>query len=292
MSRKGKSKAPVAVDGPWFGMPCEFLASRACAELSPLASKMLLNLMGQLRSNHHGNGRIDAHANTLRRHGWKGTASARAALQELIEASLVVCTKRGHKGITSLYGITLFPMHCDPKGLDVGPGAWRAAEWRERPETVAPPTSDRPALWARPRAGEKRSAGTRSGKAKPECAPAAGIQEAPKQPCVPAAGAHPAGLSRNAFPLRVPPLRDAICTELIQPTAGAESQPNVQRRTAMQQPVQPVQNPSQEPIATTLVAELTPAQLAWRNRNSRRLLRRLEREQLNEHTAALQGVRK
>ncbi len=211
MGRDRKARNTVGVDGQWIAMPTAFLASRACAQLSPLAVKMLLTLLGQLRSNHFGNGRIDAHERTLRRYGWSGTASARAALRELLEAGLVVATRAGRKGRIGLYAITLFPMHCEPSGLDVGPGGWRVTDWREKPGSEAPPTEQEPANWARPRASEKRNPSPRSGNECPECDPAAGTNVPSHGQCIPAAGAHTPISPRNAFPLRVAPLRDAIC---------------------------------------------------------------------------------
>lgn len=206
---KGKG-GKVAVDGGWIGVPCDFLGSRACAELSPLAAKMLLTLMGQLRRNHGGNGRLDAHAPRLRRYGWTSVASARAALRELADADLIAQTVAGKKGTVGLYGITLFPMSCDPRGLEVGPGAWRVAQWRDRPGAADEPNADRPATWARPRASQKHDRCSRSGNASAVFAPATGTNAGSKGKCAPVAGTHEGVSGLNAFPQRVPPLRDAI----------------------------------------------------------------------------------
>ncbi|MCV2361436.1 hypothetical protein LNV08_20945 [Paucibacter sp. TC2R-5] len=171
---------------------------------------MLLTLMGQLRSNHFCNGRIDAHPSTMLAYGWRSVSSARAALKELMDADLVVCTRQGHKGSIGLYGITLFPMHCEPKGLDVGPGAWTVSDWRNRKGSDCKPTKDQPAKWNRPRSGEKQNRQSRSGNGKGLSAPAAGMNPPEPAPCVPAAGAHWAISGGNAFPLRDSPLREAI----------------------------------------------------------------------------------
>lgn len=210
MASAKKTRNAVGVDGQWIAVPVAFLASLASAELSPLGAKMLLMLMGQLRSNHFGNGRLDAHEKRLRRCGWTSQESARAALRELEDAGLIVRTLQGHKGQMSLYGVTLFPMHCEPRGLDVGPGGWSVKDWRERPGSELPPTDDSPAQWRRPRRAEKRNPIPRGGGAMPECAPVAGGQLPLNQSCAPVAGAQ-TGLSiANAPPWRVSPLRDAI----------------------------------------------------------------------------------
>lgn len=177
--------------------------SRACAELSPLATKMLMMLMSQLGSRHYGNGRLDAHERRMRRDGWPGRASAVAALKELMDASLVVCTRQGRKGRIGLYAVTLFPMHCGGHGdLDVGPGAWTTTEWQDKTDRGTPPTDGRPATWTRPRSGEKRKASARRETESAECSPAAGQKDPGEPPCSPAAGQHEGVSRRDAVPLR------------------------------------------------------------------------------------------
>lgn len=207
--KTGKQRREGAgVDGPWLAIPVEFLASRACAELSPLAIKMLLTLLSQLGSRHYGNGRLDAHEQRLRRNGWPGRASAVAALKELVDAGLVVCTRHGRKGRIGLYAIALFPMHCgNHQDLDFGPGSWATTEWRKTGRE-APPTDAAPAAWARPRGGEKRKASARCGTESGECSPAAGQKDPGESQSSPAAGQHEGAFRRNAVPLRDSPLRE------------------------------------------------------------------------------------
>lgn len=211
MGRHKSGKDKVGVDGDWFAMPCSFLASRACAELSPLACKMLLTLIGQLRSNHFGNGRIGAHFDHLRLYGWTSQESARAAMKELTDAGLIVRTLQGCKGRMSLYAVTLFQMHTDPKGLDVGPSAWRNTDWRRHPGSEAKPTKDRPAKWHRPRASKKQSQIPRGERALPELAPVTGDQDPKEHSCAPVAGVQTGVEPGKAHPRRVSPLREAIC---------------------------------------------------------------------------------
>ncbi|MEN9416383.1 MAG: hypothetical protein RI988_3 [Pseudomonadota bacterium] len=212
MSKGAKPKrATVAVDGDWFGVPVGFFRSRACAELSPLAVKMLFTLMAQLRSNHFGNGRVDAHARTLKKYGWTSQMSAYAALRELEDAGLLVRTRRGFRGSVGLFGITLFPMHCESKGLEVGPGAWAASDWRKVPFSEEAPTDSSPARWHRPRSSGKLKACSRRGSESIECAPATGVNAPELPPCRPAAVVHEGVSDGNALPQRVSPLREAIC---------------------------------------------------------------------------------
>ena len=210
MGRNSKTKDRVAVDGDWVGVPVAFLESRACAELSPLGCKMLITMIGQLGANHRGNGRQDAHPDTLRAYGWSSTASARAAIRELIEAGLLVCTRQGRKGRVGLYGVSLFPMACRHDDLDVRPGAWTTRDWRERAGSDARPTVGQPAVWRRPRGAEKHERTPRSGNEMADCNPAVGMNSAASTSCEPAAGAHQALSAGNPFPLRDAPSREAI----------------------------------------------------------------------------------
>lgn len=204
---KGARKG-VSVDGMWLPISCDFLAGRACAQLSPLACKMLLTLMGQLKTGGFGNGRLDAHPDRLAAAGWTSTASARAALHELIDSNLVVCTRQGAKGRIGLYGITLFPMECKRDDLEVGPGAWQVSEWRLLPDVEAAPTKLKPAIWHRPRKGEKRTCAPRSGNESSPSIPAEGVQKGQVRPWIPATGPDTKDLAGIEFPQRDSPSRE------------------------------------------------------------------------------------
>ena len=56
MGRDRTKKHSIAVNGAWLPVPLEFLRSRACAELSPHAAKLLLDLMALLGPNATRNG--------------------------------------------------------------------------------------------------------------------------------------------------------------------------------------------------------------------------------------------
>lgn len=200
----------VVVDGAWFGLPCDFFASTACAQLSPHAMKMLTVFLGQLRKGGYGNGRLDAHPDRLEACGWTSVPTARAAIRELIDANLIVCTRRGVKGRIGLYGITLMPMNCKHDDLECGPGAWTVAQWRERAGAADKPTTGRPATWHRARASEadkKRIRSPRGGTELPSSASAAEANSPENPSCDSAADMHPGDSSSDSLPRRVPPSR-------------------------------------------------------------------------------------
>ena len=155
---------PVTVRGPWFAMPLDFLRSRACAELSPLALKMLMDLCSQFGWNAKGNGDLSAAPTILRARGWTGNGSRVAALQELEAAGLVVKTRQGNRKLCGLYACTLWPMDCDFTKLDHGPGCYSTADWEAaRAGAASTPTHGAPAKWQRAR-GQKTFGGPVAGK--------------------------------------------------------------------------------------------------------------------------------
>lgn len=146
---KRRKGGAVTVTGAWVAMPLQFLASRACAGLSPVALKMLMDLCGQLGPNASGNGDISAAPSVMRAKGWTSNATRQAALSELIAAKLLCMTRQGGRRQCSLYAITLWPMACDFSKLDHGPGAYSVNDWRGlKDEAASRPTTEKPATWA------------------------------------------------------------------------------------------------------------------------------------------------
>lgn len=217
----------VAVDGPWLPVPLDFLASRACSELSPHAIKMLVLLLGQLGANGYGNGRLDMSRERQQANGWTSVATADAALKELINADLLVRTRQGAKGRLCFYAVSLFPMHCKSEVLEVGPGSWSTADWRGEPNAAQPPTLENRSVWHRPRMS-KREASPRHGTASALCSPAAGLYLLAKGHCAPAAGPQTSVGTGNSNPPRDAPSRVAICTP-----SAAQANPTDRRSNAL-----------------------------------------------------------
>lgn len=152
VARKRARKGGVSVTGAWVALPLQFLASRAFAALSPIATKMLFDLASQLGPNAKGNGDLSAAPSVMRPRGWASNATRAAALQELEAAKLICLTRQGGRRQCSLYALTLWPINCDPSKLDSGPGSYSQADWRgQRGELALKPTEENPAVWASPR---------------------------------------------------------------------------------------------------------------------------------------------
>ena len=145
-------KRGIAVTGPWLPLPLEFMRSRACAELSPLAAKLLLDVLSMLGTNASRNGDVCLTPKLMRVRGWSGRESLGAAVRELVTHGLLMQTRQGSRLDCSLHALTLFPLDCDMRKLDVGPGSYRTTDYMCDGAGMAnPPTEAKPAVWRRAR---------------------------------------------------------------------------------------------------------------------------------------------
>jgi hypothetical protein len=119
---KSSRKERVDVVGPWIAVSIKFLRSIARARLSPHATKLLVDVLSMLKPNGHGNGDISLTPSLMKPRGWTSRATLNAAIQELRDAQLLFQTKQGHRLGTSLWALTLYPIACDFKKLDINHG--------------------------------------------------------------------------------------------------------------------------------------------------------------------------
>lgn len=158
----------IVIDGDreYLPLPLRFLRSRACAELSPHALKLLMDLMAMLKPAAGGNGDLWPSADALTARGWVSDASRAAAMRELRAAGLVVITRRRSGRRCELVAITLWPLSCDQKKLDHLRVRHEVTSYRGADDQrFAPPTAAAPAQWAKARP-RKTIGGSRSGREK------------------------------------------------------------------------------------------------------------------------------
>ena len=238
-STKGKRKGAVTVVGPWLPIGVLFLRSRACSELSPVGTKMLLDACSLLMENARGNGDISLTESFLVGRGWRSKATAQAAVRELLDARLLSVTRQGGRRKCSLYAVTLWPLDCDFTKLDHGPAVCSGIDWQGRNGERAPaPTEEQPAIWRAARRDPPRKAPTENAigtpatgvmnrvmppprgnrtPVEPSYAPATGVVEPKEADSVPP----PRGTfldkpSAVAFPLVASEMR--LQVEVLQPT--------------------------------------------------------------------------
>lgn len=151
MANKSK-KHGIAVRGSWLPVGLDFLRSQACAELSPLGAKLLLDVMALLGPNATKNGDISLAPKTMAVRGWTSRSSLRAAVQELLQFGLLVQTRQGSRMDCSLYACALYPLDCDLSKLDVKPGCYLTTDYMGKgADSAKPPTESKPANWRRAR---------------------------------------------------------------------------------------------------------------------------------------------
>ena len=151
MSGKSKKRA-ISVSGAWLPVALDFLRSKACAELSPHAAKLLLDAMSMLGPNATRNGDISLAPSIMALRGWTSRSSLSAAVAELTEHSLLIQTRQGSRLDCSLFAITLYPLDCDIGKLDVRPGCYLTRDYGGVAGALADkPTETNPAKWRRAR---------------------------------------------------------------------------------------------------------------------------------------------
>jgi hypothetical protein len=149
---RSEKKHGIACNGAWLPVPLEFLRSRACAELSPHAAKLLFDVLALLGPNATRNGDLSLSPKAMRVRGWSGRETLNAAVRELIDNGLLIQTRQGSRLDCSLFACTLYPLDCDLKKLDVRPGSYRLTDYMGEGAALAnPPTEDKPATWRRAR---------------------------------------------------------------------------------------------------------------------------------------------
>jgi len=150
--KRASRKKSIAVSGAWLPIPLEFLRSRAAAELSPHAAKLLFDVLALLGPNAVGNGDVNLTPKTMTARGWPGRESLKAAVMELIECGLLVQTRQGSRLDCSLFACTLFPLDCDLTKIDVKPGCYLTRDYAGPDgKQASKPTEEAPARWRRAR---------------------------------------------------------------------------------------------------------------------------------------------
>jgi len=134
--RDAKDKRP---EGGFLALPYIALRSAQWGMLSPLATKLLMDLLAQYNTNN--NGDLSAAWTIMRGRGWKSKDSLYKALHELEARGWIQRTRQGGRHVATLLGITVFALdHDNPKvkaKLDILPSDFRRGAWTQA--SIAPP---------------------------------------------------------------------------------------------------------------------------------------------------------
>ena len=108
MSRSKSSSLKAAKEarggGHFLALPLAVLRSEALANLSPHASKLLLDIASQWRLGVNGDASA-AFEKVLRARGWRSKTTLHKALKELLTSGLIVQTRQGSLHQCSLFGL-------------------------------------------------------------------------------------------------------------------------------------------------------------------------------------------
>lgn len=106
--------------GEFLPIPTRVLRSKELANLSPHATKLLVDIASQWRLGRNGDSSI-AFEKIMRPRGWRSKATLFKALRELCQSNLVILTRQGSLHKCSLYGLGFLAIdECDGK-LDIKP---------------------------------------------------------------------------------------------------------------------------------------------------------------------------
>jgi hypothetical protein len=124
--------------GPFIALSRPFLNSYLLKILSPLATRLLFNLLSQY--NGMNNGDLTLAWSVMENYGWSGRSTLEKARKQLMECGLLLLSRQGGKHKPSLYALSLFSIdECNGKleelkPTEAPPNDWLKAEIKLRSE--------------------------------------------------------------------------------------------------------------------------------------------------------------
>ena len=117
-------------NGAFLPFRLDVLRSPALAELSPYASKLLLDIASQWSMGKNGDASV-AFEKVLRARGWRSKATLFKALKELVASGLIIQTRQGSLHECSLYALGWLAIDDCGSKLDVKRTASPLDQWRK-----------------------------------------------------------------------------------------------------------------------------------------------------------------
>ena len=112
----------------FLALPQAVVDSSQFIAMSAPAVKLLIDLFAQFRGAN--NGDLCATWSLMKPRGWRSKGTLHAALQELLNAGFLLCTRQGGRNRASLYALTFMAIdECggklDVAATRVSPGTWK-----------------------------------------------------------------------------------------------------------------------------------------------------------------------
>lgn len=131
--------------GAFVALPRVVLRSAEFASLTPIASKLILDLLAQYRGDN--NGDLCATWSLMSLRGWRSKDQLSKAIKQLCESAFLVLTRRGGRHTAALYGVTFYEIDWCQGKLDFkAPTRDYMGTWQRLPAEVVPFKAPRPAL--------------------------------------------------------------------------------------------------------------------------------------------------
>lgn len=148
--RRKKSTQERIGDERFTPMPWNFLRSKEMERLSSTGKALLFEFLSQY--NNANNGDLQAAFSVLKDRGWKSSSTLRRAIDELLEARIVILTRQGGRGgVCNLYALTFYSIDdcLDKNGFSKinrsptsKPLGWWRDEFKDRVEPHKKPTTN------------------------------------------------------------------------------------------------------------------------------------------------------
>lgn len=121
---KGRSVAT------YLGIPHYVFRSPEFGALSGWEVKLLIEVAGQY--NGHNNGDLSCTWSQLAPRGWRSNGTVRKALDALLRAEWLICTRHGGRNRCALYAVSWWSIDaCEGKGLEIGPATSASNRWQK-----------------------------------------------------------------------------------------------------------------------------------------------------------------
>ena len=126
--------------GQFAAIPHNVLNSHAYLSLGAYAVKLLIDMLVQFRGSN--NGDLCASFSVMQKRGWRSKETLQNAKKELIEACLIVETRKGMRpNKASLYAVTWHPLDTCGGKLDMSPQAFPRGAYKQYQPTAPPENS-------------------------------------------------------------------------------------------------------------------------------------------------------
>ncbi|MBL8261658.1 MAG: hypothetical protein JNM58_04470 [Xanthomonadaceae bacterium] len=113
-----------------LGIPHYVLRSPEFGALNGWEVKLLVEVAGQY--NGYNNGDLSCTWSQLARRGWRSNGTVRKALDSLLVAEWLICTRHGGRNRCALYAVSWWSIDdCKGKGLEIGPEKSASNRWQK-----------------------------------------------------------------------------------------------------------------------------------------------------------------